>query len=473
MAFTVTLYHFAKKKNSTLQPSGSGVELNCELKQPTSYKNPVFTFFVEDGFSWNYLQWDDWYYFIEDVVSVRNDLFEVHCSLDVLATYKAEIGATSAFVLYDTTANTEIIDTRLSQKTTAIQTYSSSAPVFTLGNCILLGIVGDGGVGIYSVSQATANNILNSINNWLDDPSLRLPVPSLDNVFDTPKWMSYIAHNVTTGIRLLLTTGKASDCIKSSILLPVSDSEFTGSGKQIYLGKYPTGESGKFISSAAIATNTVTIAIPWQSADWRRNDRYTKIYLSLPYVGIVSYPASQLIGVTSLSVTYSISVNGNIVVQVAAGSLGRIGTYGGNCSSNYMIGASNINPWGVVGSSVAAAAAGAGVIASASPVGAVASGAAGIVGMLTAAAGLPMTVGTCGGGANTDGWTVTCTVVYHDTNVTPDSVSAAIGTPTMSVKTIGTLSGFVQTREASVNAACYDDVRAEINALMDGGFFYE
>ena len=168
MAFEVTLYSFTKRKNSTLQPSGGGVDLNCELKQPTSYKNPVFLFFVEDGFPWNYLQWDDWYYFIEDVVSVRNDLFEVHCSLDVLATYKAEIGATSAFVLYDTTANTEIIDTRLSQKTTAIQTYASSAPVFTLGNCILLGIVGDGGVGIYSVSQGTANNILNSINNWLE-----------------------------------------------------------------------------------------------------------------------------------------------------------------------------------------------------------------------------------------------------------------------------------------------------------------
>ena len=62
---------------------------------------------------------------------------------------------------------------------------------------------------------------------------------------------------------------------------------------------------------------------------------------------------------------------------------------------------------------------------------------------------------------------------YHDTNVDPSSVAAAIGTPTMAVKTIGTLSGFVQTKEASVNASCYDDVRAEINSLMDGGFFYE
>ena len=89
MAFTVTLYQFQKRKNSTLQPTAlQGVELSCELKQPTSYKNPVFTFFVEAGFEWNYLKWDSWYYFITDVVSVRNNIFEVHCKLDVLATYK-------------------------------------------------------------------------------------------------------------------------------------------------------------------------------------------------------------------------------------------------------------------------------------------------------------------------------------------------------------------------------------------------
>mgnify|MGYP006974600635 CR=1 FL=1 len=79
MAFTVTLYQFQKRKNSTLQPTAlQGVELNCELKQPTSYKNPVFTVFVEAGFEWNYLKWDSWYYFITDVVSVRNNIFEVH-----------------------------------------------------------------------------------------------------------------------------------------------------------------------------------------------------------------------------------------------------------------------------------------------------------------------------------------------------------------------------------------------------------
>ena len=69
--------------------------------------------------------------------------------------------------------------------------------------------------------------------------------------------------------------------------------------------------------------------------------------------------------------------------------------------------------------------------------------------------------------------TVEVITVFHDTNVAPESVSGAIGTPTMAVKQISSCSGFVQTKEASVNASCYEDVRTEINQLMDGGFFYE
>ena len=93
--------------------------------------------------------------------------------------------------------------------------------------------------------------------------------------------------------------------------------------------------------------------------------------------------------------------------------------------------------------------------------------------MINAVQQVPTCVGGTGGGAGADGWQVTCVVVYHDTTVDPSSVSAAIGTPAMAVKTIGTLSGFIQTKEASVNASCYEDVRTEINSLMDGGFFYE
>lgn len=479
--FTVTLYQFPKRHNSTLQPSGAGVELNCELKQPTSYKNPTFTFFVEDAFPWNYLQWDSWYYFITDVISVRNDIFEVHCKLDVLATYKTEIGQTSAFVLYDTAANTEIVDSRLSQITSATTNTNFATLDFGLGSFVMLGIVGKSSVNLWGVDAGTASELLNEINNWMDTADF-LPIPEdpdVDGLSDVPEVLAVmvetigvIAHNLTTGVRTLISTGRAPDCIKSALLLPLPVSAFPGSSGTIHLGEYPTTKSGVKISQSARITRHVTINIPWQAADWRRNDAYTKIYVSLPYIGTVSYPASQLMGAASLGIEYQVTVNGAIVAEVSANGQ-RIGRYSGNCASNYMVGASNINPLSGMSAIVGGASAAAGVALSANPAGMIGSGAAGILGMINGAQYIPSCVGGTGGGAWTDSWTVTVTVVYHNTNVDPASVSAAIGTPAMAVKTIGTLSGFVQTRAASVNASCYEDVRREINGLMDGGFFYE
>lgn len=483
MAFTVTLYQFTKRKNSTLQPTQlQGTDLNCELKQPTSYKNPVFLFHVEDGFEWNYLQWDSWYYFITDVVSVRNDIFEVHCALDVLATYKTEIGATSAFVMYDTSSNTEIVDTRLSQKTTTTTVTNSATLDFGYGQAfVMVGIVGKSSANLWAVDQATASALLNDINNWFDTADF-LPIPpdpDVQGITDIVEVLAVmvetigvIAHNLTTGVRTLISTGKAPDCIKSALLLPLALSIFPGTSDRIYLGEYKTEQTGKKVNLTSKVFREVSITIPWQATDWRRNDQFTKIYLSLPYIGIVCYPASQLIGITTLVIDYQITVNGAIVAVVSAGGR-RIGKYNGNCASNYMIGASNINPLQGMSAVLGGAASAAGVAVAGSAGAAVGAGTGGLLGMINGAQYLPTCIGGVGGGANTDGWTVTCTVVYHDTNVDPSSVSAAIGTPTMAVKTISSCSGYVQTREASVNAACYDDVRKEINALMDGGFFYE
>ena len=474
MAFTVTLYQFQKRKNSTLQPSAlQGVELSCELKQPTSYKNPVFTFFVEAGFEWNYLKWDSWYYFITDVVSVRNSIFEVHCKLDVLATYKTEIGATSAFVLYDTTGNTEIIDNRLSQRTTAtLANADGTSRIFESGMCVCVGIVGRTSAGIFAMTPGTASTLLNSINNWLD-VDMDLEIPS--GGFSFSDWNDAVNDAVkyfVTAIRQLIATGKAPDSIKSAIILPISISRFTGSSETIYLGDYDTNIQAVKLTANQAASDSSTVSIPWQATDWRRNAPYHSIYLYLPYAGMVSIPPSEVIGDSSLNITTYVSVNGTVNYKVTAGSK-VIGRYSGTCGSSFMIGASNINPLSSLGSITAGVGAAAGVLAASTGVGAAAVGAAGIVGMLTGVQPLQSAIGSGGGGAWTDGPLIQCFTIYHNTNVEPSSVAAAIGTPAMSVKTIGSLSGFVQTREASVDASCYEDVRTEINSLMDGGFFYE
>jgi len=478
MAFTVTLYQFQKRKNSTLQPTAlQGVELNCELKQPTSYKNPVFTFFVEDAFPWNYLKWDNWYYFITDVVSVRNNIFEVHCKLDVLATYKTEIGATTAFVLYDTTANTEVTDARLSMKTTTTYSVSRAILDYSLSACLVLGIVGDDSSGMYAMSSYSANQLVNaaSLDDFWQEIKTELPTPTAqDGGFSFSGIDDAVNDMFAFAIRAfqqLVATGRARDCIKSAVWLPVSESDFDGTNDTIWLGQLETNVSAKKVMLPAL--KTVTVSIPWQASDWRRKAPYHNVYLSLPAVGVVPLATNDLIDCTSLIVNCFLSTSGAVKYIVNRGGDEKpLGMFYGQVGGSYMIGSSNITPLTAASSlagGISAAAAGAALGGLA---GAAAAGAAGIAGLVSANTPMPASVGA-GSGFTSGGWTVECMTAYHDTNVDPSSVAAAIGTPTMAVKTIGTLSGFVQTKEASVNASCYEDVRTEINSLMDGGFFYE
>lgn len=63
--------------------------------------------------------------------------------------------------------------------------------------------------------------------------------------------------------------------------------------------------------------------------------------------------------------------------------------------------------------------------------------------------------------------------VTHNTNVDPASVGAVVGTPAMSVKTLSTVPGYVQTQAASVDAEAPDTILSAINSALDGGVFIE
>lgn len=171
MAFTITGYNFAKRANSTKQPTGlSGTDFSVVLKDKCSYDKPVFRLQNSGDLNINYIQWGSWYYFVTDISYVRDDLFDVTCDLDVLATYKTEIGQTAAFVLYDTTANTEITDRRLSMKTTAtVSSNTTESDIFEGNSCVVLGITGKIESGLVAMTTGEADGLMTSMEQWLDD----------------------------------------------------------------------------------------------------------------------------------------------------------------------------------------------------------------------------------------------------------------------------------------------------------------
>lgn len=468
------LYTTAKRHNSTLVPSG-GIQAALVLKAGTSLIKPTFLLHFDSRPTASMVWFEDRYYFINDIRSVRDELWELDCEVDPLSTYKTEILATSAFVLYDTTANSEIIDTRLSMKTTTtVSSASSSSGSFFEDTCVLLGIVGKLHTGVFAVSVATAKTLLSDINtSWLDDPDM-LEIPDVSDFSNWDDAAGAFMHNLTVGIRQLIATGKAGDCIKSAVIVPVGVNKFSGSTETIWLGDYNTGVSGLLLDSSQRAVETQSVSIPWQFNDWRRNSPYTNVYLNIPYVGVIGLPTSQIMYESSLSLTIFVSSNGNVTYNIYGGTSHRlISRCGANCGSSFMIGSSNINP---LGSSMATAGvAGAGIVGALATTvpGLIAAGTAAITGTIAAITAEPICIGSTGGGIFSDGAVIQCATLCRDTTVSPDSVSAVMGTPTMATKSLAGLTGYVETRNFSVSGAMTDTERDIINRLMDGGVYIE
>lgn len=97
MAVSVNVYTFAKKRNSTKQPSGAGQVYNCLLKDGTDVWAPTFIFSTNPGTSRNYLSAFGRYYYIDRLEYIPPH-WHVTCTLDPLASYKTEIGSASLYV---------------------------------------------------------------------------------------------------------------------------------------------------------------------------------------------------------------------------------------------------------------------------------------------------------------------------------------------------------------------------------------
>ena len=275
---------------------------------------------------------------------------------------------------------------------------------------------------------------------------------------------------------MIVAMGNAPKCLKSAILLPVDGSLFNGQTAEVYLGEYPTGKYAKRLNAGAFASQSFTITIPWQATDWRK--QYHTIYLSLPYCGTVTFPAQELISASSLFVVCYVAQNGAVTYDVSAvGNHNvQLGTYYGNCAGAFMIGESQTSILSSLASTctaVGGAAATVAAMATGNVAGAITSGASTLTGAIGAMQPCTSMVGGGGGGAYTGGYIASCWTAFHDTTIDPASVAAVMGTPTMSAKQIGTLTGFVKCFNASVAAEAETPTLEKINAYLNGGFYYE
>ena len=485
MAHTIYAGVVNKKRNSTLVPSLS-TSFSVVLKTPTSLHTPTFTINAAT-FPYNYLKWDDRYYFVTDVTSVHYGLFEVSAVVDVLATYRSQILASTQFVSYSSLHGaTWLPDTRIPiTKNTTITKNTANLDFASTAGAYVLSVVGQSGVDTYTVSRAAISSIIADLQDWCDTDVDAL-IAQIDPSSPETAIASLAEINAQVGL-----FGNAYEvavqCIRSCHWVPFSRTLIDGASGTIYLGEYNTHQTGNKIINRV--TGNVSISLPWHFSDWRRS--YSeKMYLYLPFVGCTSLNVDELINLSSITIKYSISAgDGQVCYEVKAGDH-IIGTFGGNCKMEVPIGINQASSYGDIvttliqgaektvasGVRTAELAGQINAIGTAASTAQTAFNAFNMVynTMDVALSTNLSTIGGIGGGAGA-GLDLEAAVisVANDTVVEPAVMTATMGQPTMKPVQLSSLSGYCQCANAHVAAPAELPELNEIDAYLNSGFYIE
>ena len=101
MSLSVTLYNSSSPVEKIGKTLTAGGTYGCSLKDTTSILNPVLIIRTSDPvYNYNYLYIQEFgrYYFINDIKSVNNNVWEISAHVDVLETYKTAILANNAVI---------------------------------------------------------------------------------------------------------------------------------------------------------------------------------------------------------------------------------------------------------------------------------------------------------------------------------------------------------------------------------------
>lgn len=478
MAISVNFYNYGKRKNSTGVPSG-GTAVSCVFKDNTSYVNPTLLVNLTDV-PYNYFSMTvggiNRYYWITNIVSVRNNLFEVSGHVDVLASYRNSIIGASAYLLYSTaTFSANLVDRRIPtiynpvRTTQTLQVFSN---FFSASGYYILSCVGeDGSVDCWRLDRNQFQNLLDNIQEYQDifnvewpeqPPASGDPLKDIFNTFSTfVSTMVALGESIVNVFKQQTSFSSAVDCIRGCFWMPFAVTSL--STGEITLGGYHTGITANRVADT-IAAEIGNITIPWPTSDWRNSAYCTEMSIYLPFVGTVTLPSTAMIGASTLTLRQCLSTKtGDVAYELLAGDM-VIGTYGGNAAVCVPIGSSNISNMQIVNSIGQI-----GVMMS-NPL----SGATAIVNAVSAAV-TPM-VNSVGGVSSAAGsglqMTAALTSVYYATVEAPAASTALRGRPAF-ISSVIPSSGFVQTLDWHTAAAASDPEKMEIDNFVNGGVYIE
>ena len=333
MGFSVKFWSFSKKYNSTAQPSGAGTEYSCTVKNGTSIFNPKIELnlgFVSDPSTYNYAHIAAFgrYYYVREWLFDRG-LWTANLEIDVLATYKTEIGNQSLYVLRASAEkNGSIMDGKYPVKSGcdfSRQTITTPYSSINAG-CFVIGCVSkSGNFGSLTYHALTAANMALLCNALIDD------TVTAANGFTT----------ADASMALQLSVVDPIQYIKSAVWLPFSVSDIPGTdipssgptgGFDIF-NWHLTGFEHRILSNSAPYVNisrTFNIAQHPDAAtrgNYCNCSPYTIATLSFPPFGVIELDTSVLCNAANLTaqlIVDALTGKGTIILKANNIILNRI-----------------------------------------------------------------------------------------------------------------------------------------------------
>lgn len=497
--FSVILMSFQKKDNSTKQPTGGGLAVQGTLKEPCSIMNPTISIERLSGdaspssYTYAYINKFGRYYFITDWRWV-DGLWEVDMRVDVLASFKTEIGASSQYVVrYDSTTdfNSDITDI-IYPATTDMAIYHTTFQtpfVQTISQgTYVVGIISNesanavGAVSYYAMSSAQFGMLKDTL---LSDANFEA-MGILDTSTPTPTW-----NLDDMSKELLKTMYNPFQYIASCMWFPVSSGDIPGAGvSTIPIGWWDYTLNGKLISQQT--GSFFDGVMPFQThpqagqngrGDYLNYAPYCKISMYGQFGTLPIDPSYRRYGeyiINNYLVDY---ITGICVFQSfvasSSGGAGRIPI----AKTQYQIGTPiQIAQVGVdyLGSAITAANAVNNTISSTfggfltggiagAVSGAIAGAATGVYNVLDASTPQLVTGGANGSFVTSQLSTQMVTQFYR---IAEENISHK-GRPLCSNRTINSLSGFIMCAEGDLDISCFEEERKRISNYLVSGFYWE
>ena len=474
MSFKVKLYTIEKRDNSTKQPNTTPVEYDCILKDGCSIFNPAIQLnlgLTDNPSIYNYAQISAFgrYYFIEDWY-FSDALWTAHLTVDVLATYKTEIGGSNLYVLRAySDHNGRVIDNLYPTKTGCKFDYSPANNPWNT-------------TGIFVVGIVTADAAFGSLDYYIMDASelrsmcLALTDPNtiIDSAYD------FDPAELSTGLQLSLVD--PMQYIKTCMMLPVASGDITNQAASatINVYRFPAGTGKKIYPTSRIKKSLqFTIKDHPDKAsrgDYVNSSPYSKLTLTVPPFGCIDIDSSVTCSASTLYADIEVDpITGKgIMVIICNGIiLNRLEAQIGvpislsSVTRDYIGAASSAlsGIGGALGGMVAGAAAGPVGIAG----GAIMGGGAAIGNAVEALAPRANTIGTTGSFAANHG---DCELDFQFFRPVDDD-PVHNGRPLCEMKTINTLSGYILVQDGDVTIAGTAAEDSKIRNYLETGFYYE